>query len=425
MKKKLWMTFGPLLVAFAVFLFVLFGPSSLFSYVSPNAVKKSATSMNESVIQGLDIQKEALREGSYLPIFGSSELSRIDPFHPSVVSQKYDQGYTPFLLGRPGTQSLSHFLDVNALGNDLKGKKVAVILSPQWFGPKGVSDPSFGANFSPLHAYKFALEDTKNTPERRYAAKRLLSFQVVQSDSTLKNLLENIVAKGPKKPHDRKLTKIAGNIELKILKRKDDLESKVIAGSKQERVDKGLKALPEKLDYNQLDQLAKEAGEKGTGTNPFQVKEDYYKKKIQPIEGELKNSRTKLRYDLDSPEYGDLQLLMDSLKKAGADVIFINPPINGKWVDYIGLNEQGLENYYAKTKQQIESQGFRYYSLEEYQNKPFYLEDPIHLSWRGWVKIDQVLADFVKDPIQTNYTPTADDFYKNHHPDPGQKKIQK
>ncbi|WP_258392768.1 hypothetical protein, partial [Listeria ivanovii] len=27
MKKKLWMTFGPLLVAFAVFLFVLFGPS--------------------------------------------------------------------------------------------------------------------------------------------------------------------------------------------------------------------------------------------------------------------------------------------------------------------------------------------------------------------------------------------------------------
>lgn len=48
---------------------------------------------------------------------------------------------------------------------------MAVVLSPQWFQPKGVSDPSFGANFSPLHAYKFALEDAKNTPERRYAAK--------------------------------------------------------------------------------------------------------------------------------------------------------------------------------------------------------------------------------------------------------------
>lgn len=61
MKKKLWMTFGPLLVAFAVFLFVLFGPSSLFSYVSSETVEKSATSMNEYVIQGLDIQKEALK----------------------------------------------------------------------------------------------------------------------------------------------------------------------------------------------------------------------------------------------------------------------------------------------------------------------------------------------------------------------------
>ncbi|MGJ0405552.1 hypothetical protein, partial [Listeria monocytogenes] len=38
MKKKLWMTFGPLLVAFAVFLFVLFGPSSLFSKVSSDTV---------------------------------------------------------------------------------------------------------------------------------------------------------------------------------------------------------------------------------------------------------------------------------------------------------------------------------------------------------------------------------------------------
>ncbi|MBC2346423.1 D-alanyl-lipoteichoic acid biosynthesis protein DltD [Listeria welshimeri] len=424
MKKKLWMTFGPLLVAFAVFLFVLFGPSSLFSHVSSETVEKSATSMNENVIQGLDIQKEALKEGNYLPIYGSSELSRVDQFHPSVVSKKYKQGYTPFLLGRPGTQSLSHFLDVNALGDSLKGKKVVVVLSPQWFQPKGVSEPSFGANFSPLHAYKFALEDTKNTPERRYAAERLLSFQVVQSDETLKNLLENIITKSPKKPHDPKLTTMAGNLELKILERKDDLESKFITGSKQNRIDKELKSLPEKLDYQHLDDLAKETGQKNIGNNPFHVKEKYYEKKIKPIEAKLKDSRKNLSYD-ESPEYGDLQLLMDAFKKVGADVIFINPPINGKWVDYIGMDKQGLDKYYAKTKQQIERQGFKYFSLEQYQNDPYYLEDTIHLSWRGWVQIDKVLADFVKEPIQTNYTPTADEFYMKNHPKEEHKKIQK
>lgn len=98
MKKKLWMTFGPLLVAFAVFLFVLFGPSSLFSKVSSETVEKSATSMNESVIQGLDIQKKALQEGNYLPIYGSSELSRVDPFHPSVVSKNTIRAIHHFYL---------------------------------------------------------------------------------------------------------------------------------------------------------------------------------------------------------------------------------------------------------------------------------------------------------------------------------------
>ncbi|HHQ0973210.1 TPA: D-alanyl-lipoteichoic acid biosynthesis protein DltD, partial [Listeria innocua] len=44
---------------------------------------------------------------------------------------------------------------------------------------------------------------------------------------------------------------------------------------------------------------------------------------------------------------------------------------------------------------------------------------------RGWVKIDQVLADFVKAPVQTNYKPTVDDYYIKSHPDNGPKKIQK
>ncbi|HFQ6235579.1 TPA: D-alanyl-lipoteichoic acid biosynthesis protein DltD, partial [Listeria monocytogenes] len=169
---------------------------------------------------------------------------------------------------------------------------------------------------------------------------------------------------------------------------------------------------------------AKETGERSTGNNPFQVKEHYYQKKIKPIEGKLKNSRKDLRYD-QSPEFADLQLLMDAFKKAGADVIFINPPINGKWIDYIGMDKQGLDDYYAKTKEQIESQGFRYYSLEEYQNDAFFLEDPIHLSWRGWVKIDQVLADFVKEPMQTNYKPTPKEYYFKEHPENGPKKDRK
>ncbi|WP_239256923.1 D-alanyl-lipoteichoic acid biosynthesis protein DltD [Listeria ilorinensis] len=410
MKKKLWMTFGPILVSGILFLFLLFGPSALFNHVSSQTVEKSATSMSENVIQGELIQKKAMESGDYLPIFGSSELSRIDMFHPSVYAKKYDKGYTPFLIGRPGTQSLSHYLDINALGDRLKGKKVVFILSPQWFQPKGEDQNLFGANFSPLQAYTFALSDSKPTSERRYAARRLLEFNTVRSDSILKNQLENIAAEGPKKPHNEKLTRAAAEVQYKVLIRRDELESKIVPDSKQGKVDKDVQTLPAALDYEQLDKLATETGQKSTGDNPFQIKQGYYDKKVKPIEDKLKDSRKDLSY-VESPEYGDLQLVMDAFKRAGADVLFINPPINGKWVDYIGMDQKMLDDYYQKVGDQIHSNGFQYVSMERYQNDPYFLEDPIHLSWRGWVQVDKAIDDFMKQPSPNSYPKTPRSYY--------------
>lgn len=120
MKKKLWMIFGPILVAGFIFLFILFGPSAIFGGVSNRAVEDGASSMNPAVVGGVAIQRAALESGQYVPFFGSSELSRVDQFHPSVFAKKYKAGYTPFLIGRPGTQSLYHYLDINMLKDQLK-----------------------------------------------------------------------------------------------------------------------------------------------------------------------------------------------------------------------------------------------------------------------------------------------------------------
>lgn len=46
--------------------------------------------------------------------------------------------------------------------------------------------------------------------------------------------------------------------------------------------------------------------------------------------------------------------------------------------------------------------------------------DSFKLAWLG--KIDQVLADFVKEPIQTNYKPTPKEYYFKEHPENGPKK---
>ncbi|WP_088838797.1 MULTISPECIES: D-alanyl-lipoteichoic acid biosynthesis protein DltD [unclassified Listeria] len=409
MRKKLWMTFGPILVACGVFLFILFGPSALFGGVSNTAVQNAATSMNGNVVGGKILQQTAMNQ-DYMPIFGSSELSRIDPFHPSVIAKKYGTSYTPFLIGQPGTQSLFHYLDINMLSDQLKGKKVVFILSPQWFQPNGVDDAHFGATFSPIQAYTFALQEEKDTPERRFAARRLLSYKVVQNDSTLTKLLENITTPGPNKPHDSMLTRAAAEIEYRILIRKDELESKLVTGSKEKRIQEGVKKLPPVLNFDELDKMAASLGEKSTGDNPFHVKQKYFDKKISPNMAKLKDSRQNLSY-ASSPEYDDLQLVMDAFKNAGADVLFVNPPVNGEWLRFIGMKQEGLDEYYKKTKEQVEQNGFRYISLEDRQDSPYFLEDPIHLSWRGWVQIDDAIAKFAKQQAPTSYPETPRDFY--------------
>ncbi|MEN2666299.1 D-alanyl-lipoteichoic acid biosynthesis protein DltD [Listeria aquatica] len=415
MKKKLWMIFGPILVAGFIFLFILFGPSAIFGGVSERAVSEGATSMSPAVVGGEEIQRVAFESDKYLPIFGSSELSRIDPLHPSVFAKKYKTGYTPFLIGRPGTQSLYHYLDINMLENELKNKKVVFILSPQWFQPKGVDDNHFGATFSPIQAYTFALQDEKETPERRYAARRLLSFKVVQNDSTLSKLLENIATIGPNKPHSPFLTKRAGEIQYRVLKRKDELQSKFVTGSKQAKIDKEVKQLPDQPNFKELDELAKSLGEKQTDNNDFHVKNHYYTKKIKPIEEKLKDSKKDLSY-VESPEYDDLQLMMDALKKVHADVLFVNPPINREWTNYLGMDQSKLHKYYEKSEAQVKKNGFKYLSLEEYSDMPYFLEDPIHLSWRGWVQVDKSLNRFMKEPLPVHYPKTDPKYYFKKQP---------
>lgn len=228
-------------------------------------------------------------------------------------------------------------------------------------------------------------------------------------------MLENIATIGPNKPHDPFLTQQAGKIQYKILTRKDELQSKFVLGSKQEKIDKNLKKLPEQPDFTKLDELAKETGEKQAGNNVFRVKDRYFNKKIKPIEGTLKDSRKNLSY-AESPEYDDLQLVMDAFKKAGADVLFVNPPINHEWTNFIGMNQSELHKYYEKTEAQVKRNGFKYLSLEEYSDSPYFLEDPIHLSWRGWVQIDKALTHFMKEPVPTSYPKTDHKYYFKKEP---------
>ena len=135
MKKGLWQIFGPVLVALFALLLFLFIPWEA-NFRDSDFLKVAASSGDATVFKGEKIKEDALKEG-YIPFFGSSELSRFSPFHPSALAEKYQRNYRPLLLGAPGTQSLTQFLGMNAL--NLENKKAVLIISPQWFVKEGLT----------------------------------------------------------------------------------------------------------------------------------------------------------------------------------------------------------------------------------------------------------------------------------------------
>lgn len=119
--------------------------------------------MDARVLKGEAIKNTAEDE-NYIPIIGSSELSRMDPFHPSSMAQKYHWENQPFLLGNPGTASLTQAMNVSGMSN-LRNQKAVFIISPQWFTKKGARSDAFKFYFSPMQLTSFIL---KANPHHRY-----------------------------------------------------------------------------------------------------------------------------------------------------------------------------------------------------------------------------------------------------------------
>ncbi|MCI1340734.1 D-alanyl-lipoteichoic acid biosynthesis protein DltD, partial [Furfurilactobacillus sp.] len=116
--KRLWLIIGPVITAFIILLLLLLSPIN-FAHNSAETERRAAVSLAPQVFKGRQIKKQALA-GKYVPFFGSSELSRMDPLHPSVLAQKYHRNYRPFLLGAAGTQSLTQYYSMQTIDTQMK-----------------------------------------------------------------------------------------------------------------------------------------------------------------------------------------------------------------------------------------------------------------------------------------------------------------
>lgn len=399
MLKRLWHILGPVFCALLlVFGLIGFYPTTM-NYSLP-AEKEDAVALTKSNFKSKYKKTRALTDPNhrFVPFFGSSEWSRMDKMHPSVLAEAYKRPYIPYLLGQKGAASLTHFFGIQQLGKELDHKKAVYVISPQWFVAKGANAGAFQNYFSIGQLVDFLQTQTGSTYDH-YAAKRFLKMY---PDCALKPMVEK-VARGEK----------LSSSDLKLLEWKDLIYQKEdaffshfsITNNFKNKVLSQVNDLPKPISYKKLGDIAVQDGKAATTNNDFGIENQFYNIRISHQLKRLKGSQKNFNY-IKSPEYNDLQLVLNQFARSQTTVLFVIPPVNSKWAAFTGLDQDMYQKAVAKIKYQLQSQGFT--NIADFSkdgNKSYFMQDTIHMGWNGWLALDKAVNPFLsKQKTLPNYT---------------------
>jgi D-alanine transfer protein len=385
--------FGPLFLALAIFAVVLiifmFNVNNYLNQITH--VDGLAPVIDPDKFQGLLIEKKTLANHDCLFILDSSDLENTDyPSHPSNVFNGRPTGFIPYLIGRGGTLSIIHFLNIAALNRSLANQKVVYMPGPTWFKPGGIEDYNFTMNFSPLQAYKFVFNSDISPGLKAKVARRMLKFSRTYWDPVLTALVYGLTDNNWIHRGVSFIVRPLGHVFLAFWEQYDHFVAyKLIIKYNQ---------IPQQItrrnsvDWQNLLSNAINDGEKACRNNPFSIDDKHF----NMFKKQLKTARN---HDIHSSfsksiEYGDLQLLFSLFKELKIKPLIIIQPFNGFWYDYTGFPIKERTQYYQNLKQIAKTYGFPYVDLSEHEHDMYFMHDTKHIGWKGWVYIDQELDRF-------------------------------
>lgn len=407
MLKRLWLIFGPILIAgLLVLLLIVFYPSSKSHNLMEE--KYSAASISAESFKERKQKVRALTDPNirFIPFLGSSEWIRFDSMHPGVLAEKYNRSYRPYFMGQAGAASLSQYFGLQQITSELENKQAVFVISPQWF-TKEEHDPTIFQTYFNNDQLTAFLENQSGDLAAQYAATRLLKQNPGVS---MKSIVEKL-AKGEKlSEFDQSMINISSQLNEKQsaifgqfsirgrLKYKDHIE-------------KYLGSLPEQFSYEELENIARKEGEENTTNNDLGVDNHFYNTKLKKDWKKWEGSQKNFNF-LKSPEYNDLQLVLDQFAKSKVNVLFVFQPVNKKWMDYTGLSEEMYQHTVEKIRYQLESQGFT--NIADFSKNggdPYFVKDTIHIGWLGWLAFDKVVNPFLCNPTTAPNYQMNDRFF--------------
>lgn len=339
-----------------------------------------------------DYVMERIIDDHSIVVFGSSELSSRDNLaFPSVL---FNGGYADFnmvLMGAGHLQSLAHAINVGALQNNIKNRKIVLILSPQWFVPEGVIPAAFSSRFEETNFVEFLQNDCISLKTKTAVIDRVNAL-LTADIATLERVknYEKIYLEHTINPITYAAMLIYNAFQNAKIRFKLVEEFKNLAP-----LDTSRYVHAEEIDFDVLLQKADKIGQNACLTNAFGVNDEYYNKYIRDKVDIMINVDEKSSYAL-SPEYEDLKLFLSVCRDTGITPLLISVPVNGRWYDYTGFSRSDRHTYYQNIRNICDEFHVQLVDFSDKEYELFFLRDIMHIGWKGWVYLCRSVYSFYK-----------------------------
>jgi D-alanine transfer protein len=376
------------LIASGLVAAVLLGAEVAAVHLEHTTIRASAPELFSLKNQGLAFQRAAARNPYVLPLYGSSELTAVlVPERAHIFFRNAPTGFQVSPVGAGGSNSLIMLQKMGALGSDLRGKKVAISLSPGWFlsaSPGWLK--GYKGNFSLMAASEMVFGTALDFDLKREIALRMLKCPgTVQNSPFLEFALKRLAS-------GRWLDRVVfcvlwpvGKMETTILELQDHFSA---SNYIRHKIKSATPFHPEIPDWSKL--IANSGGTKSTDT-------DKITRASNSGEGKAVGRRdAAFQNDMNaSPGWIDLELLLRTLAKVRARPLLLSMPIAGDFYDQRGISRSAREDYYGKLRALAQRYHFRLVEFENHdEDAAFLYLHKSHLTAKGWIYYDRALDDF-------------------------------
>ena len=357
------------------------------------------------------LQRELFARPHCLPVYGSSEMAIVQPTRPDRFFHRRADGFDVRLVGQAGDRCLPMLQELAALGPVASGKKVAVFLSPVWFLPDAAAEAKdhaahrqFAATFSPLQAGETLLNAALKPALTTRIATRLLDYDAVIRERAplVSALLRNLAGPGRvRRGFVDALTPLLRwqNGCLTMQERWHWLAVSRERRARQPAAD----AYQARHKWMGWAQLRADVGraENKAGAATFYS--------LGPS-GEAARATESARWERPSaladtdadflrrmqtaPEWGDLELLLETARGLGVRLLLVDQPINGRLSDEQGVTPKARQAYYRRVAQMAAAHRVPLRDFSAYEEDRGFFLDAVHPSAKAWVLYDQALAEF-------------------------------